>query len=65
MARRQGWQRPERFVQLIVAGGLALVAGLWLVTLSAAPSTPWLVGVGLVLVGTTGLAGGIWTELEY
>lgn len=55
----------ERFVQSIVAGGISLVAGLWLLTLLDAWTTGWLLGVGLALVGTAGLAGGIWTEIDY
>ncbi|MFB6091121.1 MAG: hypothetical protein ABEJ97_08685 [Halobellus sp.] len=49
----------ERFVGLIVAGGLALVAGLWIGTLAPPQSLPWALGVGLALVGVGGLAGGI------
>ncbi|WP_267643342.1 hypothetical protein [Haloarchaeobius amylolyticus] len=54
----------ERFVQLIVLGGIALVAGLWVSTLSATWSVPWLVGSALVLLGLGGLALGIWSEVE-
>jgi hypothetical protein len=56
--------RVERFVQLVVAGGLALVTGLWL-TVAFAPGTAgWLAGVGLALLGTGGLAAGISREIE-
>lgn len=54
----------ERFVQLIVTGGVALVAGLWLVRILDAGSPPWLVGAGLVVLGVGGLASGIWSEVE-
>lgn len=54
----------ERFVELVVAGGLALVAGLWTLELAAAWSPPWAVGGLLVLAGLAGLAGGIWREVE-
>lgn len=57
--------RMERFVRAVVAGGLALVAGLWTVTLSAAGSVPWLLGVALVALGSAGLAAGIGSEIEY
>ncbi|ESP87434.1 hypothetical protein K933_14203 [Candidatus Halobonum tyrrellensis G22] len=55
----------ERFVALVVAGGVALVAGLWLVSLLAAGSPAWLLGVGLALVGVAALAAGIRRELAY
>ena len=54
----------ERFVQSIVAGGVALVAGLWIATLVDAGSLPWLVGVALALLGAGGLAVGIRSEIE-
>ena len=54
----------KRFVQLVVAGGLALVAGLWTLRLSARWSPPWLVGVALVVAGAAALAAGIGRELE-
>jgi len=55
----------ERFVRLVVGGGVALVAGLWIATLSAAPSPPWLLGVALVALGVGGLAVGIRSQIEY
>lgn len=55
----------ERFARAIVGGGLALVAGLWIVALVAARSLPWAVGVALVLVGVVGLAGGIRDAVDY
>lgn len=55
----------ERFTQLIVVGGLALVAGLWVVTLLEAWSLPWLLGIVLVLGGLGGLGSGIWIEVDY
>lgn len=56
----------ERFVQLITGGGIALVAGLWIVTYLDAWSTPWLFGAILVaLGGGGGLARGIWIEIDY
>lgn len=54
----------ERFVQLVTAGGVALVAGLWLVTLFGRGTTPWLLGGALVLLGVAGLAAGIGSEVE-
>ncbi|QLD90276.1 hypothetical protein HWV07_15030 [Natronomonas salina] len=54
----------ERFAELITAGGLALVAGLWLTALVATGSLPWLAGAALALAGAVGLGAGIWTELD-
>jgi len=54
----------ERFVQAIVAGGLALVAGLWATALFAFGSPAWLVGVALVVAGIAGLSWGIYSELS-
>ncbi|NHN47352.1 hypothetical protein G9464_07055 [Halostella sp. JP-L12] len=55
----------ERFVQFVVAGGVALVAGLWAVSLSAWPATPSIAGAVLVLLGAGALAVGIAAEIEY
>ena len=55
----------ERFVRLVVAGGLALVAGLWVAALSTAWSPLWSLGVVLALLGVGGLAAGIRSELDY
>lgn len=55
--------RVERFVQLVVAGGLALLAGLWLWAVFA-PATPGrLLGTVLALAGVAGLTAGIYVEL--
>lgn len=61
--RRAG--EAERFVRLIVGGGIALVAGLWAATLSGSWSVVWLFGVALVLLGLGGLTAGIWSEVDY
>lgn len=61
--RRAG--AAERFVRLIVGGGIALVAGLWAVTLSAPGSVGWLLGAALVLLGAGGLTVGIWSEVDH
>jgi len=53
----------ERFLVLIVGGGLALVAGLWLGVLSEASG--WrLAGVALGVFGVAALAAGIATEID-
>ncbi|MFC7007377.1 hypothetical protein [Halalkalicoccus salilacus] len=54
----------ERFVWLIVGGGIALVAGLWLVAFFDAWSVAWLAGAGLALLGAGSLGGGIDSRIE-
>ncbi|ADB62256.1 hypothetical protein Htur_3393 [Haloterrigena turkmenica DSM 5511] len=54
----------ERFVRLIVAGGLVLVGALWLVDLFVRGSPQWTVGVALVILGLVGVMVGIVSELE-
>lgn len=54
----------ERFVGLLVGGGIALVVGLWLVALFESATLPWLVGLALAALGTGGLGAGIASELE-
>ena len=54
----------ERFVRFVVAGGVALVAGLWLTALFATLSPPWLLGVALAVAGSGALAYGTGIELE-
>ncbi|WP_226480610.1 hypothetical protein [Natrinema amylolyticum] len=54
----------ERFVQLIVAGGLVLVAACWLVAIVEYGSAPWIGGVVLALLGTGAVLAGIASELE-
>ncbi|ELZ05106.1 MULTISPECIES: hypothetical protein [Natrialba] len=53
----------ERFVTLIVAGGLCLLAGLWLAELVAVGSPPWIAGAALALCGTVAILAGIRREL--
>jgi hypothetical protein len=55
----------EQFVQLVVGGGIALVAGLWALELAAVWSAPWLLGISLALLGVAGLGYGIWSQIEY
>lgn len=54
----------ERFVRLIVGGGVALVAGLWLSAFFDAWSVAWLAGAGLVLLGGGILVLGIESRIE-
>jgi heme A synthase len=60
--------RPESimewFVRYVVAGGIALVAGLWAAAWFATGSGPWLAGVALAALGLVGLATGIGRELS-
>ena len=55
----------ERFVRTLVAGGLALLAGLWVVASVERWSALWLLGIALALAGVVGLAAGIRDELAY
>ncbi|WP_185911736.1 hypothetical protein [Halonotius roseus] len=55
----------ERFVQIIVAGGLALVAGLWGSQIVAPSSQAWLGSVAVALVGVAALVVGINSQIEY
>jgi hypothetical protein len=54
----------ERFVQYVVAGGVAMVVGLWVAVLAARFSAPWAVGVALALAGATAQAWGIRSRVE-
>lgn len=54
----------ERFVWLILAGGLVLVGACWLVTFADYGSVPWVGGVVLALLGTGAVFAGILSELE-
>lgn len=54
----------ERFVELVVAGGLVLVAGLWLWVLSPAASLAWVASIVLAVAGTGVVLSGIWGELD-
>jgi hypothetical protein len=55
----------ERFAQRVVASGLALVVGLWVVRLFAWGSIAWIAGAALVALGMGGLGAGIASEIEY
>jgi len=55
----------ERFVQRLVTGGLALVAGLWLTALVPSRSGAWLAGVVAAALGVVALGGGIYGQIEY
>lgn len=54
----------ERFVRVVLAGGLVLVAGLWAARLLEAWTIPWLAAVAVSVLGVVGLGGGIATEIE-
>ena len=55
----------ERFVHGLVAGGLALVAGLWLTALVSQTAPAWLAGVALTGLGVVALGGSIYSQIEY
>lgn len=54
----------ERFVQYVVAGGLAMVVGLWVLELTATLSAPWFVGALVALGGAVLALAGIYRELS-
>jgi hypothetical protein len=54
----------ERFVWLIVAGGIALVGGLWLVAVFELWLIAWAVGAALALLGTGSLLTDIGSEID-
>ncbi|MBV0901964.1 hypothetical protein [Haloarcula salina] len=54
----------ERFVELVVAGGLATVAGLWVTRLAASRSSLWLAGAALAGLGLLALGAGIAREVS-
>jgi hypothetical protein len=54
----------ERFAQLVVAGGLLAVAGLWGAELAAPASGVWLAAVTLAAIGCAAVLAGIWRELD-
>ena len=54
----------ERFARLIVAGGIALVAGLWIAAVADAWSVAWLLGAGLAVLGAGGNVAGIVSEID-
>jgi len=55
----------ERFVQVIVAGGLALLAGLWGGQIADPVSKAWLGSVAVAVGGVLALAVGINSQLDY
>lgn len=54
----------EGFVQYIVAGGLAMVIGLWVGAFTTMWSIPWVGGVVVALGGTAVALIGIYRELS-
>lgn len=58
-------RRVERFVRLLVIGGLALITGLWFVELFVSWSILWGLGVGLSLIAVAILGGAIWSQITY
>lgn len=53
----------EQFVQRVVVGGVAIVAGLWGAELATPASAPWIAGVVVAVAGAAGLGIGIRREL--
>lgn len=59
-----GRVRIEPFAMVVVVGGLAMVAGLWLVELFDVLSTAWVLGVGVTALGLLLLGAGINSQVE-
>lgn len=49
----------ERFVRFIIGGGITLLAGLWLLTLSTRLTSIWLLGLVATILGIGMLGAGI------
>jgi len=60
-----GSRSIERFFRLVVAGGVALVAGLWIVRLFEWGTAPSLAGALVALLGASALVVGIASEVEH
>lgn len=54
----------ERFAQLIVGGGVVLVASLWIVAYFEAWSIVWLLGAALAVLSAGSVFAGIGSEIE-
>jgi hypothetical protein len=55
----------EQFVRTLVAGGVVLVTGLWIVTLVDRGTPPWTLGAAMSLLGAVALGVGIESQIEY
>ena len=64
MRQPPGSVEMERFAQYIVAGGLTMVVGLWVATLTTTWSVPWVVGALAAVVGLVVSLVGIRRELS-
>ncbi len=53
----------EPFVRWILAGGVALVVGLWVSTLTSPWSSPWLAGAMGSILGLAGITVGLRRQL--
>jgi hypothetical protein len=56
--------RMELFVGALVAGGISLVGGLWLVDRFGFGTPIWILGTVLIAAGVAGLGFGLWSEIE-
>lgn len=54
----------ERFAEAIVAGGVALVAGLWVLEFQPGGSAGWYGGAAVALAGASAIAAGIRMEID-
>lgn len=54
----------ERFVRFIIGGGITLLAGLWLLTLSTRLTSIWTLGLVAAMLGIGMLGAGICNGLQ-
>jgi hypothetical protein len=54
----------ERFAEAIVAGGIALVGGLWLLEVGPDGPVRWIGGLALAVAGLGATGAGIWLEVD-
>jgi len=54
----------NRFVRFVVAGGPALVVGLWILEILPRSSPAWWIGLSIAVLGAGGLIYGITSALD-
>ncbi len=54
----------ERFVRLILTGGIVLLAGLWILHFLSYISSIGIIGLAFTVLGSGALGAGIWDGLQ-